>query len=213
VFRQVKKRSCQCSRSLEFITELNDNPLKTFKNHASSLLKGGPGKNQPQSSGLDQRQLSVSEHDEDSFCDFCHTKYNVIKQNYAPCQKIEILDFGAPENHKNMVSLRSNISSCWLIDPFINTANVGDMICLTAFYFLTPQQKFVNQRCISPLLGNFVAFDIVQVNPFNQTLDSDANLRKIFYNQSASTSTTSTKRLSQAPHLNARMLGLTVANI
>ena len=81
-----------------------------------------------------------------------------------------------------MVNLRSNISPCWLMDPFVGTVNVGDMICLTAFYFLTSQQKIVNERCISPLEGCFVAFDIVKVNPFNQTLDSDVNLQKIFYN-------------------------------
>jgi hypothetical protein len=104
--------------------------------------------------------------DLDSFCEFCNSKYRVASEKYSTCQKIEILDFGG-DLKRQIINLSSNISQCWLIDPFINQVEVGDMISLTAFYYMTPKQKFVDQRCISALSGAFVAFDIVKVNPFN----------------------------------------------
>ena len=155
----------------------------------------------------------------ETFCQYCNEKYRVVKQNYAPCQKIEILDFGEDLSSRNIISLSSNISTCWLIEPFLNQVEVGDMICLTAFYYMTPQQKFVNQRCISPLSGSFVAFDIVKVNPFNQMVDADPKLAGLFYKQSARTSLNTTKclgahsKLQTSSAIDPKKLGLTLANI
>lgn len=75
-----------------------------------------------------------------------------------------------------------SISTCWLVEPFINTLEVGDVINLTAFYYMSPQQQLVNQRCISPLVGSFVAFNVQKVNPFNQMIGSDSRLASLFYN-------------------------------
>jgi hypothetical protein len=93
------------------------------------------------------------------------------------------LDYG---QDRNLVNLSQSISTCWLIDPFINRVEVGDMISLTAFYFMTPVQKFVESRCISPLQGAFVAFDIVKVNPFNQMVDADPKLSSLLFSASSS---------------------------
>ena len=68
------------------------------------------------------------------------------------------------------------------MEPFINTLEVGDVINLTAFYYMSPQQQVVNQRCISPLVGSFVAFNVQKVNPFNQMIGSDSRLASLFYN-------------------------------
>lgn len=85
------------------------------------------------------------------------------------------------------------------------------MICLTAFYYMTPQQKFVNQRCISPLVGSFVAFDITKVNPFNQMLDADPKLAGLLY--TASSSRCSSKKGNKSVGVDPKKLGLTLANI
>lgn len=39
----------------------------------------------------------------------------------------------------------------------------------------------IKQRCISPLIGSFVAFNVVKVNPFNQMITRDSRLAKLFY--------------------------------
>ena len=63
------------------------------------------------------------------------------------------------------------------------------------------------EKCISPLYGSFVAFDLVKVNPFNQMITSDKalaslffNNRGIFFNQSTSTSLTNSKKMSNGRH-------------
>jgi hypothetical protein len=76
---------------------------------------------------------------------------------------------------------------------------------------MTPQQKFVNQRCISPLIGSFVAFDITKVNPFNQMLDADPKLAGLLFSTSSSRNTT--KRADKSGGVDPRKLGLTLANI
>lgn len=130
---------------------------------------------------------------EDSFCDTCNAKYKIAKQDYAACQQIEILEYGKTESHKkNIISLRSNISTCWLVDPFINAVNVGDMICLTAFYFLTSEPKIVNDRQIYALSGCFVCFDMVQVNPFNQILSTDEKMKYLLFDRRSSSANPST---------------------
>jgi len=74
----------------------------------------------------------------------------VIKENFSHCKKIEILEFPELYDNKsckskiNIINLSGSISCCWLLDPFIDKVDVGDMICLTAFYFLMPNQKMIN---------------------------------------------------------------------
>ena len=46
---------------------------------------------------------------------------------------------------------------------------------------MCPQQQIVNQRCISPLVGSFVAFNILKVNPFNQMVGRDSRLAELFF--------------------------------
>ena len=46
----------------------------------------------------------------------------------------------------------------------------------------------MDQRCISPLIGSFVAFDIVKVNPFNQVLDSDPKIASMLFSSTSSKS-------------------------
>lgn len=191
------------------VNEVNNNPLKIFKNFVNYVGPSGKNlyynvvgdKTGPQ--GNDNKYM-------ETYCQYCNEKYRIVKQNYAPCQKIEILDFGETGTNK-LISLSSNISTCWLIDPFLNQVEVGDMICLTAFYFMTPQQKFVNQRCISPLVGSFVAFDITKVNPFNQMLDADPKLAGLLF--SASSSRSATKKADKSSGVDPKKLGLTLANI
>jgi hypothetical protein len=38
------------------------------------------------------------------------------------------------------------------------------------------------EKCVSPLYGSFVAFDLVKVNPFNQMINSDKALASLFFN-------------------------------
>lgn len=107
------------------VEEINNNPLKIFKNFVN--YAGPQGKNLYYS--------VMGEGEGDTFCQFCNEKYKTIKKTFCPCQKIEILDYG---QGNSLLNLSQSISACWLIDPFINRVEVGDMICLTAFYFMTP---------------------------------------------------------------------------
>jgi len=36
------------------------------------------------------------------------------------------------------LQLSAAISTCWLVDPFIGMVQVGDVINLTAFYYMCP---------------------------------------------------------------------------
>ena len=88
------------------------------------------------------------------------------------------------------------------------------MICLTAFYFMNPQQKIVEGRCISPLAGSFVAFDIVKVNPFNQSIQSDPRLASLFYRDTPWSTRLTTKHIgSTKAGRRSAGLGLTLANV
>jgi hypothetical protein len=55
-----------------------------------------------------------------------------------------------------------------LIEPFVGQLEIGDVLNFTGYYFMCPQQVILkgSDRCVSPLLGCFVAFDLVKVNPF-----------------------------------------------
>lgn len=142
ILRRLKKRSCCCHLSPPEINEVNTNPLKIFKNFVNYAVPSGKKdlfySVLGESDGKDQKNAKT-------FCEFCNEKYRTVLSKYAPCQKIEILDFGEDTQKKRtLINLSQNISACWLIEPFINSVEVGDMICLTAFYFMTPQQKFLD---------------------------------------------------------------------
>jgi hypothetical protein len=168
ILRRLKVRACSCHLSPPEINEVNNNPLKIFKNFVSYAAP----------SGKDSLYYDVvgaggptDGKGGETYCNYCHEKYRVKIEKFAPCQMIEILDFGGDlQKKRHVFSLSSSISQCWLVEPFINQVEAGDMICLTAFYYMTPQQKMVDSRCVSPLAGSFVAFDIVKVNPFNQMI-------------------------------------------
>ena len=66
------------------------------------------------------------------------------------------------------------------------------MINLTAYYYMNPQQTIQkgSDRCVSPLLASYVAFDIVKVNPFNQMIGKDAVLASMFFNNRGDLTTT-----------------------
>ena len=68
---------------------------------------------------------------------------------------------------------------------------VGDVINLTAFYYMCPMQQVVNLRCLSPLVGSFVAFNILKINPFNQMVGRDSRLAELFFSSDRVTITKS----------------------
>ena len=38
----------------------------------------------------------------------------------------------------NSTNLSTNISTLWLIEPFVNQLEIGDVVNLTAYYYMTP---------------------------------------------------------------------------
>lgn len=88
----------------------------------------------------------VCEDVKDTFCDICHAKFQVVDTKFASCQKAEILALpttdpseGAQTSGKvKPMQLTASISTCWLVDPFIGHLEVGDVINLTAFYYMSP---------------------------------------------------------------------------
>lgn len=170
------------------MVDVNNNVLKIFKNQVNYSTKMGQ-----------RMYYDVCEDVQDTYCDICHAKFTVVDTKYAACQKAEILalptvetDGSSGENRRpgksKPIQLSASISTCWLVDPFISHLEVGDVISLTAFYYMSPQQSIVNQRCISPLVGAFVAFNILKVNPFNQMITRDSKLAKLFYSYDSASS-------------------------
>jgi hypothetical protein len=158
---------------------VNNNPLKIFKNQVNFSTRLG-------------KHLYYETIDEKNefHCDHCKARYVVKGQRYAPCQKAEVLPLSGG---RKVITLNSNISTLWLIEPFVNLLEIGDVISLTAYYFMCPQQQIekTTERCVSPFLGSFVAFDIVKVNPFNQMIGRDVALAKLFYADQTISTTTS----------------------
>ena len=108
--------------------------LKIFKNQVSYATKMGKS-----------LYYDICEDVKDTFCAVCQAKYTVIDTKYAPCQKIEVLALsngkeinGGDKNSVKPLQLNASISTCWLVDPFINMVDVGDVINLTAFYYMSP---------------------------------------------------------------------------
>ena len=109
---------------------------------------------------------------------------------------------------KTTLQLSSNISTCWLVEPFIGMVEVGDVINLTAFYYMCPQQQIVNLRCISPLIGSFVAFNILKINPFNQMVGRDSRLAELFFNSDFEIATSRLSHQSTMPSTACNNSGL-----
>jgi hypothetical protein len=77
----------------------------------------------------------------DRFCEDCKAKYVVKDQKYAPCQKCEVLPLGQSlraTGKSHLINLTQSISTLWLIDPFVNYLEIGDVVNMTAYYFMTP---------------------------------------------------------------------------
>ena len=53
-------------------------------------------------------------------CDECKTRYLVKNERYAPCQKAEILSLTRQGGKRQLINLQTNISTLWLIEPFVN---------------------------------------------------------------------------------------------
>ena len=51
----------------------------------------------------------------------------------------------------------------------------------------------VNGRCVSPMGGQFVAFNIHKVNPFNQMISRDSRLAALFFKPSCTSSGAASK--------------------
>lgn len=98
----------------------------------------------------------VCEDVTDTFCDICRAKFKIVETKYAACQKTEILSLPSTKSSTKMaqasddpakkkpMQLSASISTCWLTDPFIGHLEVGDVITLTAFYFMSPRQQLFN---------------------------------------------------------------------
>jgi len=90
------------------------------------------------------------------------------------------------------------------------------VINLTAYYYMNPQQTIQkgSDRCVSPLLASYVAFDIVKVNPFNQMIGKDAVLASMFFNNRGDLTTTAATSVntSKVPRADRHSM-LTLENI
>jgi hypothetical protein len=110
------------------MSEVNQNPLKIFKNQVNYSTRLG-------------KHLYYDTIDENNevFCDNCKTRYIVKNQKYAPCQKAEVLALTSGKDRRSIINLSSNISTLWLIEPFVNLIEIGDVINLTAYYYMCAQ--------------------------------------------------------------------------
>jgi len=133
IYKRTKTRQCACHSSPQTIVEEKNNVLKILKNQANYSTKMGKS-----------LYYEVSDDAKDTFCNFCNCKYAVTDTKYAPCQKVEVLSLDSTGGKRQTVSLSDNISDCWLIDPFIGMVEVGEVINLTAFYYMCPRQQIVN---------------------------------------------------------------------
>lgn len=121
-------RSCRCLGSPEKIVEVNQNPLKIFKNQVNFSSRMGK-----------HLYYDTIDQENERTCDECKTRYLVKNQRYAPCQKAEILSLTRQSGKRQLINLQTNISTLWLIEPFVNQLEIGDVINLTAYYYMNPQ--------------------------------------------------------------------------
>ena len=139
LYKQIKKKSCTCNLRNDTVVDVNNNVLKIFKNQVNYSTKMGQ-----------KMYYDIYEDVKDTYCDICSAKFTVVETKYAACQKVEILALPAESQNKGYggkakpLQLSSSISTCWLVDPFIGHLEVGDVINLTAFYYMSPQQSIVN---------------------------------------------------------------------
>lgn len=56
------------------------------------------------------------------------------EQKFAQCQKAEVL---ALAGKAKLVNLNNSISTLWLIEPFVGSLEIGDVINFTGYYFMS----------------------------------------------------------------------------
>jgi len=39
---------------------------------------------------------------------------------------------------RQLINLSTNIATLWLIEPFVNQLEIGDVVNLTAYYYMNP---------------------------------------------------------------------------
>ena len=98
-----------------------------------------------------------------TYCPYCNIKYAEVDVKHAPCQKIQILQITGEQNF----TLAKNVLTVWLVDPFIGFVDPGQVISLTGYFYMTPNQRIDNGRLVSGIAIGGMAFDILKVNPFN----------------------------------------------
>lgn len=115
------------------MTDTNANVLKIFKNQVNYSTKMGQ-----------KMYYEICEDVKDTYCDICGMKFTVVDTKFAPCQKTEIMALPSvtparTSGKSRPLQLSASISTCWLVEPFISHLEVGDVINLTAFYYMSPQ--------------------------------------------------------------------------
>jgi len=132
LYKQIKRKTCSCLLRDETVIDVNSNVLKIFKNQVNYATKMGQ-----------KMYYDICEDVKDTYCDICHAKFAVVDTKYAPCQKTEILALPSTstsdgQGKSKPLQLNASISTCWLVDPFIGHLEVGDVVNLTAFYYMSP---------------------------------------------------------------------------
>ena len=80
LYKQIKKKSCNCNLKNHTIIDVNANVLKIFKNQVNYSTKMGQ-----------KMYYDICEDVKDSYCDICSAKFTVVETKFAACQKTEIL--------------------------------------------------------------------------------------------------------------------------
>jgi hypothetical protein len=120
------KRVCDCERSHPFIYKVNDNPMKLFRNNSAgyaNCLKSDFYK-------------GILDDDSCEFCPRCNEKYLEVNKTMGNCQKVEILPLA--KEKCGTTDLKEKVTTLWLLDPFVNQLEVGEVLYVSGFYFMCP---------------------------------------------------------------------------
>jgi hypothetical protein len=123
IYKRTKKQNCGCPNQPQTINEVKPNCLKIFKNQVNYNTKLGQS-----------LYYDVFDDFADTFCELCNKKYTIVETRFQRCQRIELIEL----KPKLTLDLQTQTSTCWLIDPFIQSVVIGDIINLTAFYYMCP---------------------------------------------------------------------------
>ena len=63
-------------------------------------------------------------------------------------------------NKRKPINFLEQTSHCYFLNPLINSVELGEQICLTAFYIPNKDQQIINGRMESSVFGNFIGFDV-----------------------------------------------------